>query len=1504
MARIISDDCTECFINFETNSISIPSRRLLSVFLSLSHAQTHTHTHTHTDCVTAVYSTEIAMEIEIRDHILAQIRKKYSTITNAYKNQCPRWLKSISSLELVEEPPYSSNHSRSREENTEKLVRLPLSYGNLFKGVHDKRKFSKRILIVGEPGIGKTILCASIAEDWANGKLFQEFFMVVLLPLYQKGVASAQTLTELLTNLYEFDSKLCSTIEGYLKANNKENILIMADGWSELHESEVQEESFLYRLLFGNVLPSSSLTVIVTSRSTSVPHQFNSRYITVEGFSEETAKSYIKLEVDSNPERLSYLIEQLDTNPLIGSISSVPLNLAMICNLCHSCSRGDSLPNTMPELYDKLVWSLIQLKINSDKELSNYEDLSKKSQQSWLQLCELAFNQVESGMQTQREATSYLSAELETFGLLKPISYSGSEVVFFLLPVFQYHLAVLHLMTLPHSVQLEVIEKVSHVSPMFLRFFLSMNENVNSDIISKAVQTLSKLHHSCNDLCLLSLESKNEIVNREVVKSLHAPGSTIMLHSRNAYDSMAMIYVLEKIEQQCTVEINFQNSKLRAMQVSKLANVLSNQSKWIKVKGLDLSDNGLNDSVVVNFFNRSASTLRSLEKLFLRSCGIGTNGLSAIMKALSKSSCKNLVQLDLSFNYLSVDSLKCFQCYIDGGSLPKLEILILKGSLAEDVNMSFMKCFATTLSSRCQCLWRLDLTSIKLGACDDPNLSDIVSQLTASLGTSFDLQLDDCYMYEVDNKFLTVMEESIRNKGMIAHTIAHGVFVGPGRSGKNTLLKRLTGEGPPDPNTISPSTGVLENVVKVEVKKLCAVATAVHKLKWQRLEYDEEALELMMTTVKNYSRLHSVPKPTTVNIIKGKKSKSRQEMKLSLPSNTESDKKSEITAIKAIRGSNESESTNSVPINENEDTNKHVIVYCNDLAPVDIFKKAVKLRHMDALREHLESSWSLYLTNVGGQVEFQENLPFLVCGPSIFFVLFPLHHDLNKPYEVKYQYPDGSIKKYSSTPTLIQELLQTLATIYTLDCVGIQIGDTDIKPKVFIIGTHKDCLHVSGSDLEKVISHIDSTIQRYIRQTSLFHQGSIQFASQNRSESRLIFTVNNLSEKDDDFQIIRSAMQQIVEKRCITEFTVNCPSSWLVFSLILRAKHMSNRILKLEDCFKIAQECGISSHEELTTALSFIHSRLGLVRYFNVEKLNSLVVIDPQVLFDKITNLIVETFISENAEVNEIEEFQEKGFISVAVMEKISEKSNEEVQLPFTWLTRLLNHLRIAALFEDCHGKKYFFPSVLCHVPAKYLDSPPPEPQANQLPLLLIAFKTGFCPRGISGALIKCLMTNEMKSRKSWYLLPHKIFRNQVSFSIEACGNVTLKILPTHFEIALDPEEDCNSSEAASWEDENSESNTEFANKLTCNEAYTQIDKCMKIVTSLYKRCEYFWTFYCTRTECKTHPHPAMIEWDGNCPHKLRCTVSTSLKRTHLPKGYQIWNIVKDHDHTGGKHDN
>ena len=414
-----------------------------------------------------------------------------------------------------------------------------------------------------------------------------------------------------------------------------------------------------------------------------------------------------------------------------------------------------------------------------------------------------------------------------------------------------------------------------------------------------------------------------------------------------------------------------------------------------------------------------------------------------------------------------------------------------------------------------------------------------------------------------------------------------------------------------------------------------------------------------------------------------------------------------------------------------------------------------------------------------------------------------------------------------------------------------------------------DKLLVTTADSEETIKGIDQLLQKFVRQTSLFHQGSIQFA---QSTERLIFTVNNLSTDEDKFKKIRSAVQQTVETKSYENFTVKCPSSWLVFSLILRAKHKSSQVLSFEECFSIGQECGISDREELSQALSFIHSRLGLVRYFNVERLKELVVIDTQILFDRITDLLVNTFTSSHAETNEIEDFYQRGILPIAVVERINnlKNRNSDIQLPFWWLTKLLNYLKVATLFKDQNGEKYFFPSAICHAPEAHSNR---SSLLNMPPPILIGFESGFCPRGVPGALIMILINNEMKSKLSWELRPSKIFRNQVSFSIEAYGDITLKFFPTHLEIFIDP--DCNMTEE--------ESNT------TCIEAYEQIKESMKIITRQLSKCSYYWGFYCTLDECQAHPHPAKIEWHvhGSSPSKLKCKFAD--RRSRLPSGYNCY---------------
>ena len=1454
--------------------------------------------------------------------IVVDIRKKYRNISTCHIKQYSCHLKNVNvcALELLE----LTLDRQSVAQSNGKQVRV--AYSNLFNQQYAEMASSavgRTILIQGEAAVGKTMLCMSIVEDWATGKLFQEFQIVLLLPLSSRSVASASSLPELLNAVYtDFNADTCSKLASYLQKKGKHNVLIIADGWEDLQSSQCQTGSFLYSLLFSNdIIPTSSTTVLIISRPDCVQVnilQSLDRFITLLGFDKKGIESVIQSEFEGDFKRIRYLTAQLNENSLVTSACSTPLNLAIICNLCRS-NHAEPLPNTMTELYAKLIWILVASSskisdLHRSISLSSHHDFPEELQRSWWHVCELAFRNIEKSHNTfsQSDATVLTSesSEFSYFGLIKPQSESGDTLSFsFLHPCFEEYLAALHLAKQPQEAQLRFMQELmingeykNNAVISFWHFFITnyvrVVVNVNPDIIIQVLKVISprlfsnKREYFLN-LCHFSFEAKHHVVDHQVIKAINTVDNEVLRfgHSRNVHDCNAMIYVIGNMMQESKVEINFQDCHLKPEHINNLANALHDKSSNVQVRGLNLSSNKLNNSLAIDFFHKAAATLKSLKVLILCNCDIGTaRDIQAILSALTESSCQTLTHLDLSFNPISISFLQILQGHIESYAiLEHLQSLGLKGSLKDDVRSStrFLADFSNTLSSRCKCLRRLDLSDNNLGEPGNPDLSKVISQLL-SLGRDFNLCLNEEYMSEVHDEFVYVMEESIKEKGTINHTMAHGVIVGPGRSGKNTLMSRLMGNGPPEPDSISPSTGVLENIVKVEVKKLCTVATAVSNLEWKKLKYDEEALELIMTTARYHSVTATVSKPTSIKyVVKEQKEKSVltvDSVLSSLPSKDLARPKHKTkynfsNFFKKLKRFKTGKRNQDPMLHKEEKKQKDAVVYAPDVEPVDIFKQAVKLRGMDALREHLESSWSLYLTNTGGQIEFQEHLPLLVCGPSIFFVTFPLHYDLEKPYDVRYEYPDGRVKTYKSPATLLEELLQTLATINASNYSSGQQRDSEtaIKPKIFFVGTHRDCLPPDTT--EDIIKKKDKLLQNYVRQTSLFDQGSIQFA---KAPERLIFTVNNLSNGDDEFQKIRSAVQKTIEKN---EFTIKCPSSWLILSLILRAKHKSDQVLSFDKCFSIAQECGITDRNELKQALSFIHSRLGLVRYFNTDDFNMLVVIDPQILFDKITDLIVKTFTSDcdNVEVKEIEDFHQRGIIPVAVMQEISDNSSSDSKLPFIWLTKLLNYLRIAALYTDSDGDKYFFPSALCHAPELHSSQPSPS---DSWPPLLVGFMSGFCPRGIPGALIKHLMTNEMKSKRSWNIIPNKIFKNQVSFAIQAHGIISLKILPTHLQICYESETD--STEEASAEVDSKEN--ELTRK-TCEMAYVQIKKGMSTVTSQCKECDYFFGFYCTLTTCKTHKHPAQLEWDGKNPFKLVCKVAN--KRGSLPKGYEIWNLQK-----------
>ena len=718
----------------------------------------------------------------------------------------------------------------------------------------------------------------------------------------------------------------------------------------------------------------------------------------------------------------------------------------------------------------------------------------------------------------------------------------------------------------------------------------------------------------------------------------------------------------------------------------------------------------------------------------------------------------------------------------------------------------------------------------------------------------------------------------------------HGVIVGLARSGKDSLMRRLMGESLPKE---SPSTGVAEKIVQIKVEKH---SVTIQASKWTRLMvYDDEAIELLKQLI---AKQESGTMPDERDHHRIAESLSEQKLDETTTDSVTSDIPDsgdvmfETTSIPYTPASQTNSDNGAIAISSSVDER------CSTTkptyrSPLDIFKSALKKEGVQGLSQQLENYWSLYLTNTGGQIEFQELLPILVSGPSMFLVTFRLDKDLNQPYVVTYEdlstvevNTQSRSCKYTSSDTPLGVILRTLASI---DVVGTYTYEDKCRTrksvplsqtyKVFIIGTHHDVLKESvqrnPSSLKSRIKKIDKDIQEEVKSTA--SHSHIEYAT----DEQMIFTVNNLSDDDKDFQIIRSRVDEVVQRG---DFRMISPSHWLIYSLVLRQTELKKKIESYNKCFEIAQECGISDREEFDEALHFIHTKMGLIRYFPHDELKEMVVINPQVLFDKVTELIVETFTFKEVSKQTKDDFSEKGIFSLTDYKRISNQNKPDPLLCPERFLKLLEYLRIAAKFKDkeAGAVKYFFPCALSHVDKLWKNSCG-DIESNPVPPLVISFKCGYCPMGVGGALIVYLIANERTKKTGsnyhWEFQPKGVFRDQVSFLIHPSYNtVILKISPTHLEIKYFPDSDETDSEEI---------------YATCAEICEAIKDGIKDVTAdinYIRNIEQTFTFYCDAKECADcRKHPAITTLTTlNEPKKLICP-KDKRRKFNLPEGYKYW---------------
>ena len=462
--------------------------------------------------------------------------------------------------------------------------------------------------------------------------------------------------------------------------------------------------------------------------------------------------------------------------------------------------------------------------------------------------------------------------------------------------------------------------------------------------------------------------------------------------------------------------------------------------------------------------------------------------------------------------------------------------------------------------------------------------------------------------------------------------------------------------------------------------------------------------------------------------------------------------------------------------NSGIDTRSYQVHSVSNISEVpDNIKKVLSAHNITSI-EDLKKKNSLYIRDTGGQVEFQESLTLLIYSPSIFIFVLRTDIDIHKRMIIRYRSPDGVIcNKYKSSISNHDALVQFLTSVSAINNAEKgQFYERGVahEPVVYIVGTHIDQLHKIEAD--SVIAKMNESLDKIIRE----HGFSKVVRYCNAEASKVMYTVDNTSEDDDSFKILRSHVNFYIGERL--EFKVVYPVGYLLFCLELQ--NIKAAVISIESFTKLASKFGITSNQ-ISHLLHFLHFRIGIIQHYDVENLSDIVIKEPQILFSKVTDLLVKTFLfSEALKMDEQTSFCQKGILETSVLENILGKNEDDVTSK--QFLAFMVHLRLAVPFTDKNGvQKYFIPSVLNHVPS----SSGGERKTDIAPLF-IRFQLGHCPQGLFGVFISHLMNPDESLKFSFDLSEDKIYQDQVSLlvnSSEDVDEISLKRHLSHIEITM-----------------------------------------------------------------------------------------------------------------------
>ena len=413
--------------------------------------------------------------------------------------------------------------------------------------------------------------------------------------------------------------------------------------------------------------------------------------------------------------------------------------------------------------------------------------------------------------------------------------------------------------------------------------------------------------------------------------------------------------------------------------------------------------------------------------------------------------------------------------------------------------------------------------------------------------------------------------------------------------------------------------------------------------------------------------------------------------------------------------------------------------------PTTLNKELLQLITEVKKSDELYKTHMMYGVDLGGQAAFLDVAPALLCYHSLNMVLFRLDEKLDDAANFFYSVHGRKVgegeKRQLSTMQLTKSFFRCKSQLRPPLFQGVKKHG---RPHFVVIGTCYDEYErlQENNELKESLDEKNE----YLR-CELKNYEDVRYDY--TKGKNIIFPVNNMGRGRNEEEIAER-IRRITGRSYIT---AEVPARWFFFQVELKSRTKGRRMIRLDECVEIGKSVGMQ-RKEVLAALWYFHN-LSIYLHFT-DILPHVVFLDPQVLFDMLSQIIAISYGDDRYDDATIKSLKTKGIFKRELLD--TREFEEDVFSRDDFLKLMEGLLIIAQIPNDT---RYFIPCVLDIIDNPFEDS------SDAIEPLYLTWDDELIPNGLFTSLVVFLMGHVSPTQ---FKLVNDVYRNKVVLRCQHFG--------------------------------------------------------------------------------------------------------------------------------------